>query len=378
MLLHLLQYGRSLGVKWRVIFFESGPLVESVETLGVTVHVVRPGRLRQPHRFARAVYAIARLLRDRRDDLVLGWSAKPHCYGSLAALLAGIPSMWYQLGYPVGRHLSIIDRVATWFPARAVITLSQAAQRGQSALWPYRPTPLVYPAVGLSAFDPEALPDVRTARSALDLPAERPLVVMVGRLQRWKGMDVLIRAMPAVLRGIPDATAVIVGGKHALEPEYEAELQALVQAENLEDRVLLVGHQTNVPVWMQAADVIVHASDHEPFGIVVIEAMALGKAIVAGAEGGPSEVVTSGRDGFLTPFGDTDALANRLIALLNDPGLRERVGQAARLRANDFAPGRYARSLVAVLRQFVGETPTGEEYAADDSSATRKAAPLTP
>lgn len=351
MLLHLLRHGRAEGVSWRVLFFEEGPLVEAVSELGVPTGLLRPGRLRQIGRYLRTVEEVARHLRTRGDDLVLSWSAKPHCYGSLAAARAGIPSVWYQLGYPVGRHLSVIDRVATALPARAVLTLSRAAQQGQAALWPHRLTPLVYPAVELDKFDPDGLPDAHDARTSLGLDRDRPLIVMAGRLQRWKGMDVLLRAMPTVLQAHPEARAVVVGGKHVLEPEYEDELDGLVRQLRLEDSVRLVGHQRNVALWMQAADVVVHASDHEPFGIVVIEAMALGKAVVAGAEGGPSEIITPGCDGFLAPFGDVDALARHLITLLGDPALRDRLGRAARRRARAFAPQRFAEQVVAALQQ---------------------------
>ena len=97
-------------------------------------------------------------------------------------------------------------------------------------------------------------------------------------MQRWKGIHVLIEAMPIILKAHPDAHCVVVGGRHALEPDYPEFVQAKIGDLGLEAQVTLVGLQHNVPEWMQAMDVIVHASDHEPFGIVVIEAMALGTA----------------------------------------------------------------------------------------------------
>ena len=84
-------------------------------------------------------------------------------------------------------------------------------------------------------------------------------------------------------------------------------------------------------------DIIVHASDREPFGIVVIEAMALGKPVVAGAAGGPAEVITPGVDGLLAPFGDAPALAQALLRYLDDPALAARCAQGAALRARDFS-----------------------------------------
>ena len=89
----------------------------------------------------------------------------------------------------------------------------------------------------------------------LNLPTTGPLIGIVGRMQRWKGIHVLIEAMPAVLQKHPEAHAVIVGGKHDLEPEYPEQLEQLIAKLRLNDRILRVGLQTNVPVWMQAMDI---------------------------------------------------------------------------------------------------------------------------
>ena len=121
-------------------------------------------------------------------------------------------------------------------------------------------------------------------------------------------MHVLVEAMPAILEAHPDAHCVLVGGDHAQEPDYPAFLRERIDGLSLTEKVTLTGLQSNVPKWMQAMDVIVHASDQEPFGIVVIEAMALGKPVVAGNAAGPTEVITEGVNGLLTPYGDAAAL----------------------------------------------------------------------
>ena len=104
----------------------------------------------------------------------------------------------------------------------------------------------------------------------------------------------------------------------------------------------LAGPQPDVAEWMQAMDVVVHASDREPFGIVILEAMALGKPVVAGAEGGPREIVSDGVNGLLAPFGDSDALAGAILRYLGDPDLAGAVGQAAGATAAAFTVRRFA------------------------------------
>ena len=105
-------------------------------------------------------------------------------------------------------------------------------------------------------------------------------------------------------------------------------------------------------------DVIVHASDREPFGIVIVEAMALGKPVIAGDAAGPTEIITDGVDGFLSPYGDAAALGCALRRLLDDPALAQRLGAAARLRAQDFSTQNYARNFVGAVQGLLATPQT--------------------
>ena len=212
----------------------------------------------------------------------------------------------------------------------------------------------------LERFEPERLPSPREAKRRLGLPTEGPLIGIVGRLQRWKGMHVLVEAMPRILQAHPDAHCVVVGGDHALEPDYPDWLRERIDALGLANKVTLAGLQHNVPEWMQAMDVVVHASDREPFGIVVIEALALGKPVVAGDAAGPTEIITDGVDGLLTRYGDAPALAQAVLRYLDDPAFAARTGTAARQRAQEFSTRRYAQKLVATLQELLPRPSTQE------------------
>ena len=347
----LVCHSEYVGITWHVIFFRDGPLVDEIRDFGIPTHVVKAGRLRQPLRFARTVQNIAKLLRDTESELVLSWSAKPHVYGSLAAKLAKIPATWYQLGSPQGVHLSFIDRLATVLPARFVFVLSEMGRNAQVRLWPKRRTALVYPGVDLSLFERTALPAQDEARKRLGLPLSIPIIGIVGRLQHWKGMHVLVRAMPTVLQHYPESICVIVGGSHDLEPAYEDQLKSSIGELSLDDHVKLVGFQRDIPLWMQAMDVVVHASDHEPFGIVVIEAMAIGKPVVASASGGPAEIIRDGENGLLVPFGEADRLAKSLLRYLDDPEFAKAIGKRAARRAQEFSLSAYVTGVSNAILQ---------------------------
>jgi len=186
MLLHLMQQGRGAEVDWLVIFLEDGPMVEQVRELGVEARVIVSGRLRELPRYVAAVWRIARLVRQEKADLIFGWMNQGQLYGSPAARLAGVPAVWYQLGIPIVPGWN--DRMATRLPAAGILACSRAGARAQENIPPKRPARVVYPGVELDRFDPATLPIPAEARRRRGLPLSGPLIGIVGRLQRWKGM----------------------------------------------------------------------------------------------------------------------------------------------------------------------------------------------
>ena len=257
----------------------------------------------------------------------------------------------------------MLDRLVTALPAAGVVALSRRSIDAQRRLWPRRRTRLVYPGADLDEFDPDRLPDQATVRSRLQLPLGSPVIGIVGRLQSWKGFHVAVEAMPIVLAEHPDTQLIIVGGTHPLEPGYEQELRALAESLHLTSHVHLVGLQRNVAEWMHAMDVVVMASYDEPFGIVVIEAMALGRPVIASDSGGPTEIITPGTDGLLFRTGDSSSLAQTLLTLFRQPELAHEIAQNARRRAQDFSATAYARSAIRAAA----------ELATDQASRRRQA-----
>lgn len=347
---HLMQQ-RPVDVEWLIIFFEDGPLVKQIQALGVETHIVPAGRLRQPLLFITTVTKIAAIAKQSRADVIFSWMTKAQLYSSGSAILSGIPTLWYQQGVPSAGGW--LDRIATMLPAVGVLACSQTSAQAQASLQPSRPVRVVYPSVELDRFDPQKLPSPQELRRQLGLPERDLIIGIVGRLQRWKGIHVLVEAMPKVLQSYTNAHCIVVGGKHELEPDYPAYLESRIAALGLQDKVKMVGLQRNIPEWMQAMDVIVHASDYEPFGMVVIEAMALGKPVVAGAAGGPTEIITADVNGILSPYGDANALASAIIRYLDDPGFAHKLGSAARERSLDFSTQVYAQNFIAAIRDLL-------------------------
>jgi len=173
-----------------------------------------------------------------------------------------------------------------------------------------------------------------------------------GRLQHWKGQDVFVEAAAEAARLRPAARFVVVGGSvFGLEPEFAERLRRRAPELGLGGRLVFAGFRNDVPRLMAACDVVCHTTRvAEPFGMVVIEAMDLGRPVIATAGGGPSEVITSDENGILVPPDDTGALAREMVRLADDPGLRSRIGAAAALRVrNDFGTDAGAATLLRYL-----------------------------
>lgn len=324
MLQMALDGARESGHELELVFFEPGPWPEELAQTGFRVSVVPAGRLREVHRWPATVVRLARMLRNRRPDLILNWAAKTQLYGSPAAVLAGMNDrvVWWQQLIPTGHW---IDRLATRLPAIAVGCYSQAAARAQRGMRPSRPTFVV------AAGSP--VPEIDTELAPVELPAGVPVIGLVGRLQPWKGQDRLLQAHALLReRGHNVHTLIVGGDAYGFSSHYAESLPPLVNRLGLNDAVTLTGQVPDAGPYVERMDVLVNASDPEPFGIVLLEGMARGVAVLAVDSGGPGEFIEHGRTGLLASSGEPEALADALEPLLDSPALRRQLGQAGRER----------------------------------------------
>jgi glycosyltransferase involved in cell wall biosynthesis len=336
MLLNLLRANqRGPKVDYRVVFLEDGPMVATVKEMGYPVKVIHAGRLRQLHKWWASILILRRWAVAEQVDLLMAFMEKAHLYSGPAAKLAGLPAAWWVHSID---NTSKMIKLANKIPAKLVFCASGAAAQSQQLRKPLRPTTVCYCAVDLDRFDAGRLPDMAEARRRCNLPLDRPIIGIVARLQRWKGVHVFIDAAARVLKARPDALFLSIGGEHALEPGVKEELEAQVKQLNIGDSMKFAGYQADVPLWMQACDVLVHASSGiEPFGTVIIEAMALGKRVIAARAGGPTEYVIEGENGRLAGTGDDKELAEKMLACLNDTDANRQMEQRAKETAAGFS-----------------------------------------
>jgi glycosyltransferase involved in cell wall biosynthesis len=331
------------SVEAHVVLAEDGPLVTVLARAGHDTEVlpmadrtrslrgVQIGRamgLRPVMSSGAYTISLARRIRQLRPDIVHTNSLKAALYGAAAARLARRPVVVHVRDRIATDFLPPtpcrIVRTAVWFLPRAVLgnettlpTLGRLRTPSFDVVDPVDPRCFDIPRAGG--------------------PSPHLRVGMVGRLDRWKGQHIFLEAFArAFPRG--GARAVLVGSPLLGEDGYEQELRALALRLGIAADVEFRGFRADVPSELARLDIAVHASIlPEPFGQVVTEAMAAGLAVVAADAGGPSRIITSGVDGLLTPPGDAPALARELRRLADDPGLRSRLGTAARRRARAFS-----------------------------------------
>ena len=205
--------------------------------------------------------------------------------------------------------------------------------------------------VDLELFRPR---DRAAARKRLDLPAEGPVLLWVGRLEKLKGVDILIGAVAQLDER--DFTLLIVGGDERAS-ELKAELQAQADAAGVAANIRFEGAvaHSDLPAYYSAADVCVVPSYYESFGLVAVESMACGTPVVASRVGGLVSTVTDGVSGYLIPWRCPEPFAEKLEVLLNNRELRANFSRAAQRSMQRYAWDRVGAQMADLYAEVGAE-----------------------
>jgi glycosyltransferase involved in cell wall biosynthesis len=322
-----------------VLLGDDGGLCASLRQAGIPVEVVAtplPPNGAALTRLPAAVRAVRAAIRRHRPDLVDGDEPMPAIAVGLAARGQG-PVVVYRRHHAGGRRrLMAASRLAARLAARTVVSSETmrrcaAAQDGTSL-----DRIEVATSGAAEMLDPPAH-EIAEARRALGVPEHGRLIAAVSRLRWEKGLDVLIEALDH-LQDLDGLHLAVVGSG----PE-EDRLRAMAARRRVP--VHFLGHRQDVACWLAAADVVAMPSRRESFGRVTLEAMAVGRPLVASQVGGLLEAIAHGETGLLVPPDDPVALATSLRTVLIDSPLAAGMGAAARRRYEaQFTIGHMAAS----------------------------------
>ena len=180
---------------------------------------------------------------------------------------------------------------------------------------------------------------------------ESPTVGLVARLSPEKGVDIFLRAASLVLREIPAARFIVVG-----EGPEHAKLDALIEELGIRESVSLLGRRDDMPSVYVSFDLMVSSSRHEGLPMAILEGMASGLPYIATAVGDVPKIIQNGISGVLVRAEEVDVLASQMIALLQDPEARRRLGNAARRRVMDeFSAERMTSDYLNLYEQVIAK-----------------------
>lgn len=338
------------------VLFGDGAYAASLRATGIPVTIVS-----MPRAFMRttredpiagvaaaplAVAAVARHLRALDVDLVYTNTIKAHVAALPAATLVGKRCVAHLRDILHGPGRAVVRTVITGC-SRERIAISNAV----GVAFGLEATHVIPNPLELESY--ATLPTREAARSSFGIPSHVRLVSLIGRINRWKRHERLLRVAKILDR--PDVHFAIVGAPHFRDADFVEELHAFVEREHLTERIHFIPWLDDVRAAYAASDINVNCSDDEPFGRTIIEAAACGVPSVAFASGGTCDALLDGETGRLVPPGDDAGFAAAVAEFIDNPVRLQHAGAAARAFARTFDAPTHALRVATVLRRVVEE-----------------------
>ena len=337
-----------------------GDLARAATAVNIPVHPIILPRLRKSIRFPADVWqgaaTIAHIAQQTGAAFLHANTVRAALYTAVAARRARLPFIWHMRDF----WLSENKPQQLWLDQWAKQTLCHTASiviANSHAVATHLPCPnkvrVVHNGIDLTQFEETAVSS--TFRQQFNIPPDAPLVGTVGRLRPWKGQDRFIRVAAQIAKTNPSVHFVIVGGTpFQVQDSYEKQLHQLAAKHNLSNQITFTGQLQDVGSALAELDIFVHAGDPEPFGLVNVEAMAMGKPVVAFAHGALPEIIVHEETGLLIQSENEAEMATAVTQLLNQPAKQKEMGRNGRLHAaSHFNIRRVAREVEAIYSQLI-------------------------
>ncbi len=333
-----------------------GPMARELERHGAR-HITLPLDTKNPLTIRRNATRLVELIRAEGVDIIHARSRAPAWSAHLAAKRAGIPFVTtFHAPYnfksaPKRWYNSVMAR------GDRVIAVSRFVAEHVAENYGVGPDRLrlIHRGVDVGIMAPDRVTQSRLIQLAQSwrVPEDRRVIMLPGRLTRWKGQGVLIEAMAKL--GRKDVLALMVGADQG-RTDYRRELEERAKALGLEGRIAIVGHCNDMAAAYMIADVVVSAStEPEAFGRVIVEAQAMGRPVIVSAIGAVKETVRDGVTGLVVPPGDADALARAIeTTLALDTDQRAALGaEAIAFVRGHFTKDRMCAETLAVYAELL-------------------------
>ena len=337
--------------QFRLIVFLpcDGPLRDELNKLDISVHIVPLLTLsratlslsalaRMPFDILKSMRTMSRTLTGTKIDVVHS-NTLAVISGALWAMLKKIPHVWHVheiIEHPVwvSRLFPFLVRIFT----TRVVCNSFATQKKLLSIQPALATKSVVIWNGISCLVPPCSHAVETFCQKLGLLPSHTLVALCGRINRWKGQDVLVDAATELYRkGERKIYYLIVGSPPSGQEHFRTSLKEQISNSPAREMIKLLDFTNDISVVWTACDIaVVPSTEPEPFGLVAIEAMAAGKPVIAANHGGLPEIVQDGTTGILVEPGNRTDLADAIKVLKNNSSLRKIMGNRGKVIQQDL------------------------------------------
>jgi glycosyltransferase involved in cell wall biosynthesis len=314
-----------------------GKLLDTAIDHGLQAHDLDFPRLRRSNHLVRDLRETAGRIHALADkvgaQILIANTVRSAVYTAFGSRRSRIPWIWYMRDFWLSESapgFPILDRLGKRILGSSASRILANSHAVAANLPGQGKISVIHNGIDPEWFSPSAGP--------FDFPglpssADRIVVGMIGRLRPWKGIEKFIRTAAAILEVHRNAFFLVVGGD-PFDPagRYVDDLNELTQQFGLKERVVFTGHLDDVRPALSQMDVFVHPGDPEPFGRVMIEAMAMQLPVIAFNHGAAPEIVLHEKTGILVPPGDESGFQHAILDLIRSPEDRNRMGRAGRMR----------------------------------------------
>ena len=297
-----------------------------------------------------------KVLREEQPDIVHANSVRAGLIATLASYGLKVPIVWHIHDMLPNNKISALVRAVAFCSSRnKLVAVSKATAIAFRKARPSTWVSVIYNGIDGNVYKQDEAARVRIRRE-LGLPDQAFVACMVGQITRRKGQLGMIDIFSRLIQQVPDAVLLIAGAPVFTQEDhdYYEEIVESVESRGLGGNVRLLGARRDVPALLNAADVVVVNSSREPFALVVIEALATGKPVVAPDIDGYPEVVCNNVTGYVTNPSDRNAMAQQLYKLACNADLRTKLGeQGMKVARTSFTADMQARRFVAFYRSLL-------------------------
>lgn len=301
----------------------------------------------------RAAWDIAKIVRDKKVDIIHTHNEKAQLYGGIAGLLARVPVVHTKHGKNETGFFSVLRNSLMSRLCRNVITVSRdaAVQCINDENIPIHKVATILNGINTNTFS--RFTSQMEARIKLGIELNVPVIGIVARLAPVKDHATLMVSCRQLKDKGAQFRLLVVG-----DGPLRGELENLASSLGIHDRVNFLGVRTDIPSLMQSMDLFVLSSTSEGISLTLVEAMACELPVVATEVGGNPEVIVEGETGFLVPPQNSELMAERISQLLENPQLRQQLGKNGRKRAECvFSLSRAALEYANLYRMVLDRNP---------------------